>query len=402
MADSAFRESVPMRVSILNAGGQTDYLYGLVSGLSSVNSLELEIIDSDRAVGVVDGFPRATVFNLRGDNRSPQSVWTKSRVIGRYYCRLLAYAVKTQSKLFHIQWENSLVIFDRTLLILFYKFLGKILVLTAHNIYKEARDGRDNIVRWLSLKCMYQMVDRIIVHTPRMKDELCSMFGISPAKVVVIPFGINNLVRRTGLTRDEARARLGVAANAKVALFFGLIDEYKGVETLVHAIEELVRRDPSYFLIVAGRPKRRSDYAPGLRELIAKKIPPANVLLQLTFIPENDVETFFAAADCLVLPYKRIFQSSVIFLSYRFGVPIVATDVGSFREDVVEGVTGFICEPDNPPAMAEKLAQFFSSSLFLERDQTRSHIIEYAEKRYSWFDIGRRTFEIYSSLLETP
>ena len=120
----------------------------------------------------------------------------------------------------------------------------------------------------------------------------------------------------------------------------------------------------------------------------------------MQFIPADEVETFFAAADCLVLPYKCIYQSGVIFLSYRFGLPIIATDVGSFREDVLDGVTGFICQPDDVKDMAEKLRIFFGSTLFHQHEQTHADIIDRAEKKYSWSNIGRQTVDLYSRVLK--
>jgi glycosyltransferase involved in cell wall biosynthesis len=114
----------------------------------------------------------------------------------------------------------------------------------------------------------------------------------------------------------------------------------------------------------------------------------------------DEVESYCAAADCLVLPYRRIYQTGVIFLAYRFGLPIIATDIGSFREDVIDGATGFICKPNNAEDMAEKLTMFFSSTLFRRREQTRKHIMEFAERKYSWSDIGRQTYEVYKRILK--
>ena len=99
-----------MRISILNAGQQTDYLYGIVSGLSEIPSMELEVVDSDSAVGVIDAFPHTTLFNLRGDNLSIQPLFIKAWTICKYYIRLLSYTAHTRSEIFHIQWENSISI----------------------------------------------------------------------------------------------------------------------------------------------------------------------------------------------------------------------------------------------------------------------------------------------------
>jgi D-inositol-3-phosphate glycosyltransferase len=387
-----------MRISILNAGQQTDYLYGLVSGLVEIPTLEVEVVDSDSSVGVFEAFHHVSLFNLRGDNISLQSILTKMWRIGRYYIRLLYYTSSTRSDIFHIQWEKSIVLFDRTLLNLYYKLLGKKLVFTAHNVYREARDSTATPLRWFSLKLMYHIVDRIIVHTPKMKEELCSLFRISPEKVIIIPHGINNRVQKKGITQEDARRKLDIVQTAHVVLFFGQIDEYKGIETLIDATAVLIQKDPSIILIVAGKPKRQSDYVLRLKTQIGKSLPEKNVMLRLQFIPDNEVETYFSAADCVVLPYKRIFQSGVLFLAYRFGIPIIAADVGSFAEDVVDKVTGFICKPNDAEDMAVQLRKYFDSTLFHQREQTRASIIELAEKKYSWTNIGRQTYEVYMDL----
>jgi D-inositol-3-phosphate glycosyltransferase len=389
-----------MKISILNAGQQTDYLYGIVSGLSEIPSLEIDVVDSNSSVGVIEAFPHTALFNLRGDNISKQTFFTKIWYIGIYYLRLLWYTAHTQSEIFHIQWENSLSLFDRTALILYYKLFGKKLIHTAHNVYKEARDGRPSLLHWASLKIMYHLMDCIIVHTQKMKQELCSLFNIPPEKVVVIPHGINNRVPRRNISQIDARRKLGIEPSARAILFFGQIDEYKGVEDLIDAVSLLVKEDPEVVLLIAGRPKQGVKYAAKLKSQAETLLPQKNVVFRMQFIPNDEVETYFAAADCLVLPYKRIYQSGVIFLAYRFGLPIIATDVGSFREDVVEGVTGFICNPNAPEDITKSLKIFFESDLFRQREQTRRHIIELAEQKYSWQDIGKQTHEVYVNVMK--
>jgi len=387
-----------MRISILNAGQQTDYLYGLVSGLAELSPLEIEVVDSDSSIGIFEGFQRVSFFNLRGDNISPQSLLTKIWIISRYYFRLLCYTAYSRSEIFHIQWENSIVVFDRTLLNLYYKLFGKKLVFTAHNVYREARDGKATPLRWFSLKLMYHLVDRIIVHTPKMKEDLCSLFRISPKKVVVIVHGINNRIQKKDLPLEEARRKLDIVPTAHVVLFFGQMDEYKGVETLIDAMAMLVKDDPSTILMVVGKPKRQSDYVSKLIARAAKILPDKNIKLRFQFIPNEEVETYFSATDCVVLPYRRIYQSGVIFLAYRFGVPIIATDVGDFRGDILDGETGFLCKPDDAGDMAAQIRRFFNSALFRQREETRARIQQLAENKYSWTNIGRQTYEVYTSL----
>jgi D-inositol-3-phosphate glycosyltransferase len=369
-----------MRISILNAGQENDYLFGLVSGLSEIRSIEIEVVDSDNSTGLFDEFPQVAFFNLRGDNLSAVSIIVKIWRIVRYYIRLLWYTARTKAEIFHIEWENSIALFDRILLPLYYKAFGKKLIFTAHNVYKEARDERANYFRWVTLKIMYRLIDRIIVHTPQMKEELCSLFGISAEKVFVIPHGINIRIPKKYMSRKDARADLGIGSSAHAVLFFGQIDEYKGTETLVKAAAQYIKEDPSAVLLIAGKPKRRSDYADKLKEQAYHEIPKKNLLMRLEFIPAEEVEKYFAAADCLVLPYKRIYQSGVIFLAYRFGLPIIAADVGSFHDDIIDGVTGFVCRPEDAEDLSAALKKFFDSDLYRQGEKTRARIIDHAEK----------------------
>ena len=86
------------------------------------------------------------------------------------------------------------------------------------------------------------------------------------------------------------------------------------------------------------------------------------------YIPDSETELYFKAADVLALRTQDIFQSGVLFLGYSFGLPVVVTDVGSLRQDVVEGRTGFVCRPEDPHDLAASIARFFSSDLFRNLD----------------------------------
>src|SRR5262249_39195599 len=141
---------------------------------------------------------------------------------------------------------------DRTALLLYYKTLGKRIVLTAHNVNAARRDSRDNWLNRLTLRIQYRLADRIFVHTRPSKDELVQDFGVREENVTVIPFGINTTVADTDLTPAQAKQRLGLDPGDKAILFFGRIGPYKGLEYLVDAFQQLAKTDPAYRLVIAG------------------------------------------------------------------------------------------------------------------------------------------------------
>jgi glycosyltransferase involved in cell wall biosynthesis len=317
-----------------------------------------------------------------------------------YYFRLIFYAATARPKVFHILWNNKFEFFDRTMLMLYYKCLGKKIILTAHNVNIGERDGNDSFLNRLSLKIQYRLCDHIFVHTEKMKNELVSAFGVSGKKTSVIPLGINNTVPNTTLTNLEARQRLGLGEADKVILFFGCIAPYKGLEYLVAAFAAIIKRNPSYRLVIAGKPKGRVDYWTEIQELIAGSGAGDRIIQKIEFVPDAETEVFFKAADVLVLPYTHIFQSGVLFLGYSFGLPLIAADVGSLKDEIFDGKTGFVFEPKNVAALTSTIKNYFESDLHLELDSRRAEIQNFANERYSWAKVAAITTMVYSKLLE--
>jgi D-inositol-3-phosphate glycosyltransferase len=119
------------------------------------------------------------------------------------------------------------------------------------------------------------------------------------------------------------------------------------------------------------------------------------------FIPEAEVEIYFKAADVVVIPYVEIFQSGVPFLSYSFGLPVIATDVGSLRNDIIEAETGFLCRPKDTADLARAIRNYFASDLYQDLDQHRHMIREFANERNSWAKVGEIVSGIYRRVLAT-
>jgi D-inositol-3-phosphate glycosyltransferase len=387
-------EQPSVAVALLTGGWSDGYLVGLASGLLDAG-VEIECVGGDE-LSVYPVFTREGVryVNLRGSTDSNASFSQKALRILRYYVRLMTYSLRTRCRLFHVQWENKFIFLDRTLLLLYYKILGKRLVLTAHNVNGEEREGRDSALNRFSLKVMYTVADHIIVHTARMKTELSQRFRIEPAKVSVIPYGVYGIANGLKLSRNEARQKLSITLDRKVILFFGAIDWYKGLDVLVESFKGLLAEDPSYMLIVAGKPKYGQQYLAEIVDLLRGCRQDSDFLLRPEFIPEREMEWYFAAADCLVLPYRSIFQSGVLFLSYSFGLPVIATDVGSFREFVIEGKTGFVVPPSRE-GLAAGIRQYFASNLYGQLPVKRDVIRRWSRRKFDWRKIGSATRDVY-------
>ncbi|HXR47148.1 MAG TPA: glycosyltransferase family 4 protein [Candidatus Limnocylindrales bacterium] len=388
------------KVALLTGGGDKPYALGLVDALTSVG-LSVDFVGSDDVdAPALHDNPRVNFLNLRGDQRTDARAIAKAFRVLRYYLRLIGYAATAKPQIFHILWNNKFELFDRTVLMLYYRLLGKKTVLTVHNVNISKRDGADSwFSRW-TLKFQYRMCHHIFVHTAKMREELVSEFRVRDGKVDVIPFGLNRTVPDTALTTLEARQRLGLTRDDKVLLFFGNIAPYKGLELLIEAFEAASKTDKNLRLVVAGRPKGSEDYWSGLLEKINRSTARGKMILKIEFVPDAETEVYFKAAQVLVLPYTHIYQSGVLLLGYGFGLPVIAADVGSLKEEIIEDKTGFVFKAKDPLALAKAIQTFFSSDLFKNLEEHRHEIQQYANECYSWAKVAAITTKAYSNLLQ--
>jgi glycosyltransferase involved in cell wall biosynthesis len=386
-------------ISLLTGGGDKPYALGMAAALSSVG-IHVDFIGSDDlSVPELLGNRRVNFLNLRGDQRPEASQLAKVLRVLKYYARLIGYAAKAKPKLFHILWNNTFQFFDRTVLMVYYKLLGKRLVFTAHNVNAGKRDQNDSWGNRVTLKIQYSLSDHVFVHTDGMRNEMIAEFRIPEDKISVILFGINNTVPDTTLSIAEAKRKLGISGGDKSLLFFGNIAPYKGLEYLISAFAELLNKDRSYRLIIVGKPKGSEGYWKQIHQEIARSGIRDRVIERIEYIPDEETELFFKAADVLILPYAHVFQSGVLFLGYNFGLPAIAADVGNLKEEIVEGETGFVFKRRDSSDLARRIDQYFKSKLFRNLETRRAQIKEYANERYSWSKVAALTTRVYSELL---
>jgi len=390
-----------MKIALLTGCRDRHYAFGLMTALIS-RALCLEVIGSDEIDSPdLHRSPRLSFFAFeRWQTRNASFVQKTLRLLN-FYARLLAYAAAAKPEIFHILWNYRLEYFDRTLLMLYYKLLGKKVVLTAHNINAGKRDSNDSWLNRLTLRIQYRLTDHFFVHTSKMKTELVADFHVPERNVTLIPFGINNALPDRGLTRAEARQQLGIGDADNTILFFGNLGPYKGVDLLVSAFQRIAATNAKYRLIIAGKPRGGCEkYVAGIEEAIRNSGIQSQVQLRIGFVPDDRLEAYFKAADLLALPYRFISQSAVLFMAYSFGLPVVATDVGCFSEDVIEARTGFVCKPDDPVALADAIERYFASDLYQSLDKRRQEIRDYANERYSWEKVSELTLNAYKGLLQ--
>jgi glycosyltransferase involved in cell wall biosynthesis len=175
-------------------------------------------------------------------------------------------------------------------------------------------------------------------------------------------------------SRAVAREALSIDAAANVALFFGHVRPFKGLDIALRAWHELTS---DVLLLVAGEAwwKSEAEY-----RALAEGI---NVRLDFRFIPDAEIATYFAAADVVLAPYRIEAQSGVALTSFHFARPVIATRVGGLPE-IIDGRNGILVPPEDPQALAAAIDTFF---LTRDREAMEQAAAESA-RRYSWTEYG--------------
>jgi glycosyltransferase involved in cell wall biosynthesis len=254
-------------------------------------------------------------------------------------------------------------------------------VLTAHDVIpREPSPGQIAGTRRLVRK-----MDAVVVHSEhgagRLRDEL----GVDPERIHVIPHGAFDYLTRLPDERplpDEL-----AEVEGPVVLLFGLLRPYKGIDVLLEAFRGVEGAE----LWIVGMPRMPIE---PLREAAARV--GATVRFVPRFIPDPEIPAFFRRADLVVLPYRVIDQSGVLYTALAFGKPLVVTDVGGFPEVAAHGAARVV-PPEDPAALGAAIQDLVADDA--ERERLAAAARAAAAGPYSWDGIAQRTLELYRELL---
>lgn len=199
--------------------------------------------------------------------------------------------------------------------------------------------------------------DHILVHGQTHRQRLLDM-GLPAGAVSVTPL----LHLFLGHARiAELEQALPPISYEPLILFFGRLEEYKGIETLLDAMDVLIDdgRGPHAVkpqLVIASS-SRRPIRIDATRDGIVRFWPLKD---------DNEAERLFRRCALLALPYKQASQSALVSAAYYFRKPVVASKVGALAEYVVDGRTGLLVPPEDPQALAGAFSRMLASRTRLQ------------------------------------
>lgn len=254
------------------------------------------------------------------------------------------------------------------------KLLKRIRILfVCHNVFPHERFPMDRLLT----KAVLKQGNCYIVQSKTDAEDLVSIIPNAVYQQAVHP--TYNAFKIKNTTKEEARSLLQIKKKEKVLLFFGFIREYKGLKYLIQAMPEIVRQLKEVKLLIVGDfadEEQKDSYVNLIKQCSVQEA----VEIYDDYIPDKEVEKFFAACDLVVLPYTSATQSGIVQIAFGFEKPVVVTNVGGLPDVVEDGKTGYVVEAKEAAALAEAVIRYFKEN----RTEQFTENIQRQEYRFSW------------------
>lgn len=311
--------------------------------------------------------------------------------INIFFLRINNYTI------FHIHWMHTfilplsgkLTIIGKLISTLYFilvlillKLLGYKIVWTVHNILPHKSEFINDRFVYVILSTLS---DAKIIHSDHTKYEMFKN-GYSINNINRIPIG-NFIGDYPNCTNKLlSRKRLNLRLNKFVLLFFGRVEQYKGISKLLDLFLELNIKNTELIIVGKSRDQELSN--------VLNKSKSNKVLINLNYINTKDVQYYFNAADIIVIPYTSNTSSSTALLSFAFKRPIIAPLLGNIL-DFPKG-TGFYYDPKDNEGLKNSIMDSISRKNDLSKMGKEAY---YYAKSLSWEMIRKKTYKVYKDVL---
>lgn len=177
------------------------------------------------------------------------------------------------------------------------------------------------------------------------------------------------------LSKEKARKALGWPEHQKIALFYGLVRPYKGLDLLLKALTVRPDSQQDMHLAIVG------EFYESMKvhtNFIDHHKLNDRIYLYPEFADNDHTQLVFSAADLLILPYRSASQSGVLALAYHFEIPLLVTNHPGLAQPILNDNSGWVCSP-NSNAISQALAVCTDADIAEKKDNIRL-----AKGQYSW------------------
>ncbi|MDX2096793.1 MAG: glycosyltransferase [Leptolyngbyaceae cyanobacterium bins.59] len=243
--------------------------------------------------------------------------------------------------------------------------------------------------------------DRIIAECPQDQLDLLGLYRADPGRITLIPCGFDP-TELSPLSKPLARVALGLAPEERLILQLGRMVPRKGVDTVIRALADLqLSYDISARLMIVGGESEQPDpqICPELARLqaIATEL---GVGDRAAFVGRRGREVlkyYYSAADVFVTtPWYEPFGITPIE-AMACGTPVIGSNVGGIKFTVRNGETGYLVPPNDPQAIADRIAHLYQHPSLLQRFQQQA--IQRANELFTWQKVTHAVASLYEQVI---
>jgi glycosyltransferase involved in cell wall biosynthesis len=279
--------------------------------------------------------------------------------------------------------------------------LPYVLTFSADPLFERALGGRGlrGAHRWLAAreaKFTYQLASKIICVSEPARQHLITTWQVDPAKVVVMPNGVDLDLFKPNYDPHPVRAEIGLNGEPVIG-FVGGFQHWHGLDRLVESFAGILKDVPDAKLLLVGDGRAR----PAVEEKITELNLESAVIIT-GLLPQDRVPQLLAAIDIAVLPYPQLprelwFSPLKLYEYMAAGKAIVASSSGQIAEVIEDGHTGFLVEAGNVTELAQAILKLLQEPD--ERLRLGHNARQQAVVRHSWDQYIKRLEEIYLGVL---
>ena len=245
-----------------------------------------------------------------------------------------------------------------------------------------------------------QWADRVIAATPAEQAQLRWLYRAGRRQIAVIPPGVNTERFSRALSREEARASLGVRGDSNLLLFVGRIEPLKAVDTILEALHALRERAPALlrnlrFIIVGGDPSSGRDREMNRLQALSLKLGIDQLVSFVGAKEQIELPRYYAAANAVVMPSDYESFGMVALEAMSSGTPVIASQVGGLQFLVRDQETGFHIPAREAISLAECIIELLTDP---SRTEDMGAAASRMAQEYAWSRIAERLLRVFEEI----
>lgn len=243
--------------------------------------------------------------------------------------------------------------------------------------------------------------DHIIAECPQDEEDLIRLYNADPARISIIPCGFDP-GDLSPVSKALARVVLGFPPDEPLVLHVGRMVPRKGVDNVIRGFARLRgRHGVRAHLIIVGGDLQDAD--PRIREEIerlGRVVEEEGVTEEVTFAGRRGREAlkyFYSAADVFVTtPWYEPFGITPVE-AMACGTPVVGSNVGGIKFTVRDSETGYLVQPNDPDALAERIAHLYQNPQVMRLFSRQA--VRRANDLFTWERVARSVGALYENIV---